>query len=627
MREATDLGVSAGVRRELSGRRIDLTKLKFPVKSGIITIQGELSFVGIVKTTEETAIELKFIESSLKSIHGSKEVIFELTNWAKNETGTWESSEVKTASVTGLVSTGEGLTCPDCDYVFRFCPCCGKPLSGTAKHPTSRTKRPIPPVKPVIKKKRILPATPLAPKVSEPQESEKETVLPKPTIPEVPQPFSPVKKTDDSINLAAPPAAKVAPLKPDISTTPFAASPPVEKAFPTPNEANSFEQVQPVQESPLTVEPAVPELKLDQLPTPVESAPAQSIQTPPVPSLEPEIASAPIETAPGIDIPEPISPMPADNLMPEPQVPVQEPSIQTPAAPAPDDQSAGISDLNLNMLNLEQPPEPEVQQFAPPVPEPIVAPSVPAPAAATPVPDMEQFDLSDFTLPVEPVTPATNETPSEPAIDPFAPIGASDLNIDLDETPLPPMKPATKPPSMAGLDLGDFAAPTLEIDDETPLPPMKPAAPQAKDSFSLEDEETPLPPMKPAAPQAHDPFSLEDEETPLPPMKPKAPEKPASKDPFAALFSDSNLGLSGDGSKGKDPFSSLDLDLDVLEVFPPDSAATPPPATAAPAKPPTDDNPFNFDNVIDLDSPIDNGSEGKKDPFDLDDFDISKFKI
>ncbi|MDD3147146.1 MAG: hypothetical protein PHD82_07590, partial [Candidatus Riflebacteria bacterium] len=110
---------------------------------------------------------------------------------------------------------------------------------------------------------------------------------------------------------------------------------------------------------------------------------------------------------------------------------------------------------------------------------------------------------------------------------------------------------------------------------------------------------------------------------------------------FASLFSDTdlNLGLPADGSgQGKNPFGNLDLELDVLEVFPGNDEPAPPLPTApgkkppAPAKPaPADDNPFNLDNIIDLDSPVEEKSpskkKGTKDPFDLDDFDISKFKL
>jgi hypothetical protein len=76
LREATDLSISAGIRRDLSGRRVDLSKLKFPVKSGHVTLQGELVFVGMDKNPEETAIELKFIETSLKGFAGVKQVSF-----------------------------------------------------------------------------------------------------------------------------------------------------------------------------------------------------------------------------------------------------------------------------------------------------------------------------------------------------------------------------------------------------------------------------------------------------------------------------------------------------------------------------------------------------------------------
>ncbi|MEW6713194.1 MAG: hypothetical protein AB1403_25460, partial [Candidatus Riflebacteria bacterium] len=163
MREATDLGVSAGVRRELSGRRIDLTKLKFPVKNGVVTIEGELSFVGMEKSSDETAIELKFLESSLKAIFGVKEIIFAFTNWAKNDHGGWESSDAKASAASAPVASGDGLVCPDCDYVIRFCPCCGKPLAGAGKGAPSRNKKPAPPIKPMIKKKKPIGPVSLTP--------------------------------------------------------------------------------------------------------------------------------------------------------------------------------------------------------------------------------------------------------------------------------------------------------------------------------------------------------------------------------------------------------------------------------------------------------------------------------
>ena len=89
MREANDLKISSAIRRELSSRRVDLSKLKFPVKAGEVSLQGELSFVGLEKTNDEIAIELKFIESSIKNVEGVSNIVFELTNWKKNDSGIW----------------------------------------------------------------------------------------------------------------------------------------------------------------------------------------------------------------------------------------------------------------------------------------------------------------------------------------------------------------------------------------------------------------------------------------------------------------------------------------------------------------------------------------------------------
>jgi hypothetical protein len=177
------------------------------------------------------------------------------------------------------------------------------------------------------------------------------------------------------------------------------------------------------------------------------------------------------------------------------------------------------------------------------------------------------------------------------------------------------------------------ASDPFSLDEDTPLPPVKPAAaikPTLKPAIKpapIEDfnDDTPLPPMKPAETLIPD---LADEDTPLPPMKPKTPAAKENKDPFAALFSETemNLNLSSESGAGsKDPFSSLDLDLDVLEVFPADDQQPLPPASgkkppAAPAKTPAaeDNNPFNLDNIIDLDTPVENKAKSKpkaaKDP-------------
>lgn len=161
MKEANDLKISAAIRRELSSRRIDLSKIKFPVKAGEVSIEGELIFVGLDKSNEETAIELKFIESSLKNILGVSKVNFELTNWKKNDSGIWEPVGGSSNSTLKHIE-GEGLVCPECDFVIRFCPCCGKPLVPGAKPGMHKggiakpaTRKPnLPPIKPIVKKPR-----------------------------------------------------------------------------------------------------------------------------------------------------------------------------------------------------------------------------------------------------------------------------------------------------------------------------------------------------------------------------------------------------------------------------------------------------------------------------------------
>ncbi|NLM16667.1 MAG: hypothetical protein GX221_02985 [Candidatus Riflebacteria bacterium] len=190
MKEPTDLQISAGVRRELSGRRVDLNSIKIAIKSGKVTLSGKLNFVGLEKTLEETAIELKFIESGLKMVRGVKALQFELENWKKNSAGIWES----TLAIKGedAAISGDGVTCGECGYEIRFCPCCGKPLFGSGDRTSSkafsgsfkqdRLKRKAfnpPPIKAVPRK---VSATPLFEDKKEKQSTEIKAVPVSPTI-------------------------------------------------------------------------------------------------------------------------------------------------------------------------------------------------------------------------------------------------------------------------------------------------------------------------------------------------------------------------------------------------------------------------------------------------------------
>jgi hypothetical protein len=121
-------------------------------------------------------------------------------------------------------------------------------------------------------------------------------------------------------------------------------------------------------------------------------------------------------------------------------------------------------------------------------------------------------------------------------------------------------------------------------------------------------------------------------------MKPASPpplKQSPTSDPFASLFSDNDeLPVSSPTKpQSADPFSNLNLDLDVLEVFPgggESSAPTNDPFQQNP-QPPSDSSVPGSDNgFFDLDAPLpeDKSKDKKdKDPFSLDDFDISKFKI
>jgi len=127
--EVTDLQINTGVRRELSGRRVDLSKLKVTVSGGVVTLAGEWAFVGLTKTQEESSVEMKFLESCLRNLRGVKDLVFQFDNWVKNDTGKWEPKTGSgSAGSAASGAGGEGMNCPSCKTVIKFCPCCGEPL-------------------------------------------------------------------------------------------------------------------------------------------------------------------------------------------------------------------------------------------------------------------------------------------------------------------------------------------------------------------------------------------------------------------------------------------------------------------------------------------------------------------
>ena len=572
MREATDLGISAGIRRELSGRRIDLNKIKFPVKAGVVTLQGELCFVGIEKTQEETAVELKFIESSLRKIFGVKDITFELTEWTRNENGTWESSAAfSTASspaTSSLSFDGDGIVCPECDNVIRFCPCCGKPLSGAKT--SGKSRRPVMPVRPVLKKKKpVLPIS--APIISSPEAIKRMPITGAPPVISIPSARQVTPETNDSPAPTAP-ATPSQPQKQPAATVPQHISAPIKPAA-------TIIQPPPKPAPPISI-PSHPTSTV----SPATNRPATPDIHPPKP------ATMPVTTHE--------SSIPAIPVTPE--IAEKKQSPEDPAIPDMPDFSAFASSPGSSDKTSEKKSE-NKNLFAD------IGDELP--------------ELADLPTLLSPSSQPTTPIKSKPPVPQSSNI--PDFNFDellsANEEPQEELPESTSP-AVPDFNLGTFGDLNM--------------SPETSDSDELND--TPLPPTKSAKTSPIDAF--EDDDTPLPPMRPKTPPAKESKDPFAALFSESgiNLGLPGDNQgQGKDPFGNLDLELDVLEIFPGnDSQPAPtqgkkPPAPAKPA--PADDNPFNMDNIIDLDSPVEekpsSKKKGVKDPFDLDDFDISKFKL
>lgn len=567
MREASDLGIGAGIRRELAGRRVDLSKIKFPVMAGVVTLEGELSFVGLSKTIDETAIELKFIESSIRSIAGVKEINFALSNWAKSEAGVWECESAKSGSPIRV--EGEGIVCSECDYVIRFCPCCGKPI-GEAKHSSassaSKQRRPVPPIKPIIRKKRPLTAPPLMPiDGSDAQNTVIKNIPPAPPVAPVITP--------------APATANVAPV---IPIAPITSAIPVAPVTPAPRPAPQVSAGFP--------DPVVPAFSAP-VETPrasdiVENVPASSAYP-----IEAEQDSAPADSALAdfnfselnISAQDSQDDQAPQDVMPQQDFALDNNILADEEKPETDNSQTFDSINPFGSLNIDEP----------------YAPSKPALASEKKVEDpFAGFALSEI-----------DSTPTSPqADDPFAGFAIPE-NIDSLPANIVPAEPEANPPTLNSpppVSLPPKQKPSMKVPDfnfDELLSGI--SEPQSESKDANEGE-----------PPVFDIGDLNlDDDTPLPPMKKPAPEKPK------------NL------LKDKNPFGNIDLDLDLEIISTGDSQDSQPssmnkPTKKAPAQ--NDDNPFGLNTIIDLDaepSEADNTKKKTKSPFNLDDFDLSKFKI
>lgn len=523
MREANDLKISAAIRRELSSRRVDLSKIKFPVKAGEVTLQGELSFVGLEKTTDEAAIELKFIETSINGIEGVSKLTFELTNWNKNESGIWESKS-GVASSSAKLMAGEGLVCPECDYVIRFCPCCGKPLVPGAKpgmHKGSLskvTRKPnLPPIKPIARKPRPLGISPISP-ISNPtvkpitptsiEKTETKTVAAVPAV----KPVEEVKATVKEVTAENKPVVTPKPLRPLKPLKPLGGiSKPATPVVPQ-SVTEGKSQAEPVKEEPIVA------------PMPIEEPPvAENTAITSVPAFETAPEAMPVPES--VPMSEPQQSVPDfaaafSSPLAEPQQQVQAESF-TDTTPIPDFMKAGeqfapqapISDYNAtpqaskvpNIANLSigglgSAPEASTQPQVPDIGNLSIGGLGSSPEAPmqSQIPDIGNLSIgglgSSSAAPIQPqvpdlgsldfglATPAIQE-PATPNLD----LGMSlDLGLGAPSTPLQESSPAQAQMPDLGMELGlggpssQANIPDLNLDfglnmNEAPAQPSTPS--------------------------------------------------------------------------------------------------------------------------------------------------------
>jgi len=643
VREVTDLEISAGIRRELSGRRVDLVKLKFVVSGGVVTFTGDLAFIGLTKTTDEIAVEIKFIESTLRMLRGVKELIFTLDNWARSDSGKWDP-KFGTAGSAG----GDGFHCPDCHAVFKFCPCCGKPLAAGTPATSSAHRpsfgapsllKPLPrkleplrtpqlkplPTPPQTPVEPLRPAAPLSPNAQgdEKKETAKPPVPPvqlKPfgpsATPATPRPISPLSAPGGTKPGQAKPVSLPGGILPKLTAS---KAPPAPFKPLAPSSDASAPEARPLKPAvPLTSHSGKSEPAADG-----ETAPAFADLLSNLKADKP----APAESEPLFPIkpPEPPQPMPEEPRISEmPDVKTESASL-APVAASLKAQPAKPPAENDDFFDISKLPPIKPRQ-----PGAATRPGIPKPSGAPKLSTAHPAESIDDTL-LPPVKPKQEPHPEIPTTNKPAMTGSLEESEGFDDSLLPPMKPKLPESAPARALKKPFAAPVLvpPADDDTPLPPMK-------HTTAPEDDDTPLPPMK--------------QVTGGPVAKPDKPQKDGG-DPFASLFSEIEAGKpAGKGSGGahkpagdqKDGLDDLaTLDLDMMDIFQkPGAKPATPSKSAAPKIPQPDETP-NLGGFLDLDAPIEPpakgkpgakpsdkpGDKGKKDPFAMDDFDISKFKI
>lgn len=170
--QMSDLEINNHIRRLLTKRRIDVTKVTYRTSSGVVFVGGDLVFIGFTKEVDELPKELALIEEMVRSIRGVRNVKIEFDDFEKDDvSGEWiykgkeltkdekirekikdakekgpqadvkkmimqdmESFEdagvLRAEALAQIMTMIEKITirCPDCGIEYKYCLTCGTKL-------------------------------------------------------------------------------------------------------------------------------------------------------------------------------------------------------------------------------------------------------------------------------------------------------------------------------------------------------------------------------------------------------------------------------------------------------------------------------------------------------------------
>lgn len=90
---AQDLEINCQVRGIVSRYWLDPNRLSFQTRRGNVHVSGEVRVTGAEQESEQIAGILRSLEDDVRRLPSVYEVEFELTNWRRDESGGWVSTE------------------------------------------------------------------------------------------------------------------------------------------------------------------------------------------------------------------------------------------------------------------------------------------------------------------------------------------------------------------------------------------------------------------------------------------------------------------------------------------------------------------------------------------------------